>query len=206
MSALMRSNCMKRIVIILFLLISFLSTIYGQSCGGGKSIFHVYNEGGFIEIKDFYINLHVVSNDQGWRVKDFSKYGWKQQIFDEETIKKYEDPKKYREHLESAFEIPQKEATRLIENWIKLSKENPNSIFTKDKDRCDNWLQESSDTRKQPLSFCTVEGCSWMVLAEIQAKGYETAYFVSDFLCGCTKHYEFRLQRKRDKCLPKCSG
>lgn len=205
MSAVLRSDCMKRIVILLFLLISLLATHYGQSCGGGKSIFHVYDENGIIEVKDFYINLHIVSEDQGWKVKDFSKYGWKRQIFDQETRKKYEDPKKYREHLETAFEIPPNEAARLIENWIKLSKKYPNEIYAKNKDHCGNWLQESSDTRKMPFSFCTREGCSWMVLAEIQAKGYETANYVSDFICGCTKHYEFRLKPKRDKCLPKCA-
>lgn len=205
MSVLLRSDCMKQIALLLFLLISFLSTIYGQSCGSGKSIFHVYDENGLIEVKDFYFNLHIVSEDQGWKVQNFSIYGWKRQIFDEETQKKYKDPKNYRERLETAFEIPTKEASRLIENWIKLSKKYPNEIYAENKDHCGNWLQGSSDTRKLPFGVCTLEGCSWMVLLEIQAKGYETAHFVSDFLCGCTKHYEFRLQRKRDKCLPKCS-
>lgn len=190
---------------ILFFLLSIISTNYGQSCGGGISNFHVYDESGFTEIKDFYINLHIVSEDQGWKLKDFSKYGWKRQIFFKETRQKYENTKTH-ECLETAFEIPFKEKNLLIENWIKLSKENPKSIFAEEKDRCDNWLQESSDTRKMPFSVCTVEGCSWMVLLEIQAKGYEAAYFVSDFLCGCTKHYEFRLKQRRDKCLPKCSN
>lgn len=179
-------------------------TIHGQSCGVGKSIFHVYEENGFIEVKDFYISLHIVSEDQGWKTQNFSKYGWKRQIFDEETHKKYEKPKKYREHLETAYEIPLQEQSKLIQNWSKLSKKYPNEIYAKNKDHCGNWLQVSSDTRKLPFSVCTREGCSWMVLLEIQAKGYETAYYVSDFLCGCTKHYEFRLNRKHDKCLPKC--
>lgn len=197
-----RSFGMKHLSILIFLLSIFSST-YGQSCGGGKSIFHVYDENGLFEVKDFYINLHIVSEDQGWKTQNFSKYGWKRQIFDEETENKYKNPKNYREYLENAYEIPAKEATRLLENWIRLSKQRPNSIFTENKDHCGNWLQESSDTRKLPFSVCTREGCSWMVLLEIQAKGYETAYFVSDFLCGCTKHYEFRLQRRRDRCLPK---
>lgn len=196
---------MKRIAVFFFLLISLFSINYGQSCGSGKSIFHVYDENGLFEVKDFYINLHIVSEDQGWKGQDFSQYGWKRQIFDKETHKKYEDPRNYREHLETAFEIPPNEATRLIENWIKLSKKYPNEIYAENKDHCGNWLQESSDTRKMPFSVCTREGCNWMVLLEIQAKDFETAYFVSDFLCGCTKHYEFRLNRKRDKCLPKCN-
>lgn len=195
---------MKRSFIVIILLFSLFTAIYGQSCGGGNSYFHVFDENGLIEIKDFYLNLHIVSEDQLWRGKDFSKYGWKQQIFDEATRKKYKDPKTH-EYLEDAFEIPAKEQSRLIENWIKLSEKNLNSIFAKDKDRCDNWLQGSSDTRQKPINVCTIEGCGWMVLLEIQAKGYETAYFVSDFLCGCTKHYEFRLKRKRDKCLPGCN-
>ncbi|MEK7723655.1 MAG: hypothetical protein AAB336_04850 [Acidobacteriota bacterium] len=183
-------------------LISTFQTSYGQSCGGGTSTFHVYDENGFIEVTDFYINLHIVSEDQGWKVKDFSKYGWKRQIFSEETHKKYKNSK---ESLKTAFEIPPNEQSRLIQNWIKLAKKYPNDIYAKNKDHCGNWLQESTDTRKKPFSVCTREGCSWMVLLEIQAKGYETAYYVSDFLCGCTKHYEFRLKQKRDRCLPKCS-
>lgn len=192
----------KTFIAIIFISLCFQTT-FGQSCGGGNSYFHVFDENGLIEIKDFYFNLHIVSEDQLWRGKDFSKYGWKQQIFDKATRKKYKDPKTH-EYLEDAFEIPAKEQSRLIENWIKLSEKNPDSIFAKDKDRCDNWLQGSSDTRQKPINVCTIEGCGWMVLLEIQAKGYETAYFVSDFLCGCTKHYEFRLKRKRDKCLPRC--
>lgn len=192
------------VIFALFLTISAFQTIYGQSCGSGKSIFHVYEENGFIEIKNFYISLHIVSEDQGWKVKDFNKYGWKRQIFDEETRKKYENAKSHREHLETAYEIPPPEQSRLIQNWIKLSNKYPNDIYAKNKDHCGNFLQESTDTRKLPFSVCTKEGCSWMVLLEIQAKGYETAYYVSDFLCGCTKHYEFRLNRKRDKCLSKC--
>ena len=194
---------MKNSFILTILLFSLFTVSYGQSCGGGKSYFHIFDENGLTEIKDFYFNLHIVSEDQSWRGKDFSKFGWKQQIFDEATRKKYESPKTH-EYFEDAFEIPQKEQSRLIQNWIKLSEKNPDSIFAKDKDRCDNWLQGSSDTKQKPINVCTIEGCSWMVLLEIQAKGYETAYFVSDFLCGCTKHYEFRLKRKRDKCLPGC--
>lgn len=198
-----RSFCMKKLNLLLSILfaISTFQTTYGQACGAGVSIFHVFDENGFIEVKDYYVSLHIVSDDLGWKNKDFSKFGWKKQFFDKKTYSKYGEWR----GLQPAFEIPLKEQSRLIQNWIKLAKKSPESIFAKNKDRCDNWLQESTDTRKKTFSVCTLEACNWMVLLEIQSKDYETAYYVSDFLCGCTKHYEFRLNRKRDKCLPKCS-
>jgi hypothetical protein len=203
---------MKRWVIGLLLAAVFVTAFFSQisfaqSCGGGKSFFHVFDESGFYEVKNVYISLHIVDENQDWLIKDFSKWGWKRQDFGETIARKYQNSKTH-ESFETAFEVPTKEATRLIENWIKLSEKDPQSIFAEEKDRCGNSLQGSSEFMKDErgknlFSICTREGCSWMVLAEIQSKDYETAYFVSDFTCGCTKHYEFRLKRKRNKCL-KC--
>lgn len=190
---------MKRLIIFSLLIFCLLTINYGQSCGGGTATFHIYNESGLVEIKDFYVSLHIVSEEQDWRGKDFSKFGWKRQIFDKKTIAKYESLRNHREHLESAFEIPSKEFHRLFQERQKILEKNPKSIVATEKDRCGNFMQDSSDTRQKPFNVCTREGCSYMVVAQIQAKGYETAYFVSDFICGCTKHYEFRLQKKRAK-------
>ncbi len=203
---------MKRAAIILnfsFALICLLSqSSFSQSCGSGKSFFHVFSEDDSVELRKVYISLHVVDANQDWHKKDFRNRGWKEQEYSEEAAKKYTN-RKARSVYERAFEIPLQEESRLMQNWMKLSRKHPNSIFTAEKDRCGNWMQGSSefmnDVFGKPIfNTCTREGCRWMVLAVIQAKDHLPGYFVSDFICGCTKHYEFRLRKRRDKCLPGC--
>ena len=138
----LRSFCMtNRINLIVFLALVFASLCcqptFGQSCGGGKSYFHVFDESDAYEIKDVYISLHIVDENQDWRTKNFSKFGWKRQIFDDKTAKKYTNSKTH-STFETAFEIPFKEQSRLVQNWIKLAEKYPTSIFAEDKDRCGN--------------------------------------------------------------------
>jgi hypothetical protein len=191
---------------IIFIILAFLSVApvaRGQSCGGGTSTFHIFDEDGTTEIRHFYISLQIVSEDQLWRTKDFGKSGWKRQKFGEETAAKYTSSKKSGS-FETAFEISYDEYSRLLENREKIIKKAPDSLLaTTEKDRCGSFLQESVEADQTPFSICTREGCGWMVVAAVQAKDYETAYFVSDFTCGCTKHYELRLKKKPDKCLCK---
>lgn len=194
-------------ILTIFAVWLFSVAAFGQSCGGGKAFFHVFNEISIYEIKNAYISLRIVDENQDWKNKDLSKLGWKRQIFDDKTAAKYTNSKTH-EYFETAFEVPFNEQSRLLQNWIKLSEKDPQSIFAKDTDRCGNSMQGSTEFMKDEsgknlFNICTREGCNWMVLAVVQAKGYETAYFVSDFICGCTKHYEFRLRERRNKCLQK---
>jgi len=197
-----------KISLAFFVFLLFSQTSFGQSCGGGTATFHIFDESGSTEIKDVYVALHLVSEDQMWITKDYSGLGWKRQTFDEKTSAKYKKDSS-RETFEMAFEIPASEYLRLMKERKAIIEKNPQSIVAEiTKDRCDNSLQGSTDIKprefaKNSIGFCTREGCDFMVVAEIQAKGYETAYFVSEFICGCSKHYEFRLKEKPEKCLDK---
>src|SRR4051812_37301925 len=107
---------MKRCAIGLLLAAVFITAFFsqtslGQSCGGGKSFFHVFDESGSYEVKNVYISLHIVDENQEWLMKDFSKRGWKRQDFGEIIARKYQNSKTH-ESFETAFEVPAKEATR----------------------------------------------------------------------------------------------
>lgn len=79
LNALLRPVGMKLKAILILLLFFIATTTYGQSCGGGTVAFHIFNNSGLIEIKDYSVSLYVVSEDQSWQSKDFSNFGWKRQ-------------------------------------------------------------------------------------------------------------------------------
>ena len=52
LNTLLRLVAMKLLAILILLLFFIATTTYGQSCGGGKSYFHVFDESEAYEIKD----------------------------------------------------------------------------------------------------------------------------------------------------------
>lgn len=201
MFALPRSICMRKLKSFLVIVIAICcyQTTFGQSCGGGNASFYVSDKNGIQQIKKFQISFHIVSENQDWRSQDLSKFGWKRQIFAEKRLEKY---KKRGDSLELAFEIPPAEYSRLMKEREQILKKNPDSVVTKKIDRCDYYREKPLLSQDEPLTICIREGCSFMVVAEVQAEGYEIGYYISNFTCGCPKHYEFRLRKKRDKCCP----
>ncbi len=193
---------MKVKVFLLIIVVTlFFSNIFGQSCGGGTTFFHLFDEDGISEITNYSITLHIVDEDQSWKLDNFEKLGWKRQILDDKTAVKYADKKFDRGSLETAYEISANEYWRLLKIRDELLKKKPESFVGKKINRC-NYHEPSLIDRDKQFSVCTSEACNLKVVAKIEAEGYETAYYVSDFICGCGKHYEFRLLRKRNKCLP----
>ncbi|MCU0238023.1 MAG: hypothetical protein MUC29_01160 [Pyrinomonadaceae bacterium] len=188
---------MKLKVFFLIIVVTFFfSNTFGQSCGGGNAIFHIFDENDIEEIKDFNISFHIVSEDQNWQFQDFSKFSWKQQIFDKKTLEKGDK-------FKSAFEISATEYWRLIKEREQILIKKPKSFVSKEIDRCNYYQKSFPINLDKPFTICVTEGCNFMVVAQVQAKGYETAYYLDNFACGCSKSYKFNLQRKRNKCLPK---
>lgn len=192
-----------RAFLLIIVVICCYQTAFGQSCGGGNATFYVFDENDIEEIKDFQITFHIVSEDQNWQFQDSGKFGWKRQIVDKKNSdkspkSKYEGDKRW-----TAFEISESEYFRLMKEREQILKKNPKSFVNKKIDRCDYYYKSLPLKLDKPFTICVTEGCNLQVVAKIEAKGYETAYYLSDFTCGCPKFYKFNLVRKRNRCLPK---
>lgn len=180
-------------------------TSFGQSCGSGKAVFYVFDENGIEEITEYTISFRVVDEDQHWNGDDYIPYGWQLQSFESSVKNEKKNSKPI--PFERAYEISASEFDRLLENRRNILEENPQSVVKVSKDSCQNSLTEINVSAKQNkenrLEICTSEGCHLKMVAEIRAEGYQTGYFVSDFICDCNKVYQFRLIRNRPKCLEK---
>lgn len=194
---------LQTFLVIIFAICCYQTT-FAQSCGGGNATFYVFDEDGIQEIKDFKISFHTVSENQNWQFEDAVKFGWKQQTVDEARLEKHENSKRKGGRLQLAYKISASEYSRLMKEREQILKKNPDSFIAKKIDRCNYYRKSSPINLNESFTICVSEGCNKMVVAEVQAEGYETAYFVDDFTCGCSKTYVFQLQRKRNKCLPNC--
>ncbi|MBS1794919.1 MAG: hypothetical protein JSS81_13750 [Acidobacteria bacterium] len=182
-----------RAILIFCLFFLFAPAAFGQSCGGGTAYFHIFDERGEKEIADAAVRLFVVSEDQSWMLADFTDRGWMRQTFDETVARKYAG--RPRVSFETAYAIPAGEFARLVEERRRALEKNPRSPIVEAEKVI---AEKPKPANERVFSAGTREGCSFMAAAEIAAAGFETAWFVSDFTCGCTKHYEFRLRAKSE--------
>lgn len=200
-----RSNCMRKRQVFLLIILSICcyQSTFGQRCGAGNATFYVSDDNEMQEVENFKISFHTVSEDQNWQYKNADKFGWKLQTFDEKLLDQFFDSKKITQKLAYAYEISYAEYSRLLSQRTQIIKDKPDSFVAKNIERCNIYRRNTPPDLEDLFTLCVTEGCNKMVVAEVSADGYETAYYLDNFTCGCSKTYRLKLKRKRNRCLPK---